>query len=252
MAVQQRFEVQRGGRDARALLDLERELARRDQVGAEPDGEDARGAVDVRGELLDPRPHGQRAVDRRAGAASGRPRVRAPSRRRRGSCSCRPPCGTTSGRRSGVVERVVGSRPRAASRPRAPMLAVTAPALARRLEREDRGARRALVRDADADAARRAGRARRRAPGGPRAASACRVRAAPPSSSAATASAPCSEVPQPVTTIGSPASAAARDGRRRWPRCRPPAPREIGPARPGSAPGSSPPSPTAARRATRG
>ena len=69
VSVQQRLEMQRGGGDARAFLDLERELARRDLIGAESDREDARRPVDVRGELLELRPQSQRAVDRRAGSA---------------------------------------------------------------------------------------------------------------------------------------------------------------------------------------
>ncbi len=68
MAVQQRFEVQRGGGDAGALLDLERELARGDLIGAQADRENARRAVDVSGQRRELRSHGQRAVDRLAGA----------------------------------------------------------------------------------------------------------------------------------------------------------------------------------------
>ena len=121
---------------------------------------------------------GDRARRLRSPPASGR----APWRRRRGSCSYRPPCGTRSGRRAASSAR---DRRRAASGESA--LRADArrhgAGAARRLEREDRRARRALVRDADADARRRAGRERRRAPGGPRAANGrhCRRKASPSS-----------------------------------------------------------------------
>ena len=61
--------------------------------------------------------------------------------------------------------------------------------------------------------------------------------------------APCSDVPQPVTTIGSPAPGGLRDGRRDR-RRRQVRPRSARRGRPG--PRSSPPSPTAARRAAPG
>ena len=60
-----------------------------------------------------------------------------------------------------------------------------------------------------------ADRARHRAPAAASDRARARSSRSASPSSAATASAPCSEVPQPVTTIGSPAFAARRDGRQR-------------------------------------
>ena len=129
--------------DARALLDLERELARRDEVDAQPGGEDhaARRAM---------RPAscsscGRSASVRRSSAPSvavavraDRPRDRA---RRRGSCSCRPACGTRSGRRA--ASRATCSRAAAIGEPaRALIAAVTAPASRAASSASDRRARR--------------------------------------------------------------------------------------------------------------
>ena len=102
--VQERLEMQGRRGDARAFLDLERELARRDEVGAEPGREDPLRALEPRGELL------------RSAAA-------APASRRSATLSCAAPpaisprdraagedragvghaCGTRSGRASGVT-----------------------------------------------------------------------------------------------------------------------------------------------------
>ena len=53
MAVEERLEVQSRRGYARPFLDLQRELARRDEVGAEPDREDAGRPVDLGSECVD-------------------------------------------------------------------------------------------------------------------------------------------------------------------------------------------------------
>ena len=220
--MEERLEVAHRAGDVRRLLDLERELARGDAVRAGADDEQVAGlgdrAPDRSGSLASCRavpPAPPRCPRRRAPAGrSGVDGPAAPAARRRRqpprSATRTPPCGTTpvhldrrehdvcapagagapgargDQRRPSAPDRAASSAAIVAAVPPSWLMPMTSPRVGRR-----------------PGTARRPGRASGPRPGSPAARHASR-------STSATAWAACSDVPQPVTSTGSRATAAAR------------------------------------------
>ena len=174
VAVQQDLEVAVRRGAVRALLELQAQLAGRHAVGAAAGGDRQRGR---RASTAAAGPDGARPCAR-AGRA-GAPRTAPASRpcgamllaeRRagedRGGEGDR--CGTTSGRAGRRLQHELGLALRRRRRARCVIERGAGAGVARRLQGERRGARAAVVRDAEGDAARRAARGRPRARRAPR------------------------------------------------------------------------------------